>query len=143
MQKNLHQQVLENGLHVIVAPKKDSPTVAVQLWYNVGSKHEKDGEKGLAHLLEHMIFKGTSTLTESDINLIASKLSGYCNAFTSYDYTGYVFDIPVANWEKILPIMADCMYNCTCKEELLNSELKAVIQELKMYKDDKAWLNDF
>ena len=135
MQKNLHQQVLENGLHVIVAPKKDSPTVAVQLWYNVGSKHEKDGEKGLAHLLEHMIFKGTTTLTESDINLIASKLSGYCNAFTSYDYTGYVFDIPVANWEKILPIMADCMYNCTCKQDLLNSELKAVIQELKMYKD--------
>jgi zinc protease len=136
MQKKIYQQVLDNGLTVLVVPKKDAPKVAIQLWYDVGSKHEKDGQKGMAHLIEHMIFKGTQKLSESDINLISTKLSGYCNAYTSYDYTAYVFDIPTANWAKILPVMADCVYNCHFEQEYLNSELKAVIQELKLYKDD-------
>ena len=130
------QTKLDNGLTILVCPKKDAEKVSIQLWYNVGSKHEKSGEKGIAHFIEHMIFKGTTKLTESDINLTVSKLSGSCNAFTSYDYTGYLFDIPVANWDKVLPIMADCMQHCTFKQEHLNSEVKAVIQELKMYKDN-------
>jgi len=137
MQNNrVIQSSLSNGLTILVCPKKDAEKVSIQLWYNVGSKHEKNGEKGIAHFIEHMIFKGTTMLTESDINLAVSKLSGSCNAFTSYDYTGYLFDIPVANWDKVLPIMADCMSNCTFKQEHLNSEVKAVIQELKMYKDN-------
>jgi zinc protease len=83
-----------------------------------------------------MIFKGTKKLSEADIDIITTKLSGSCNAFTSYDYTGYSFDFPEHNWKAALPIMADCMENCIFREDLLNSELKAVIQELKMYKDN-------
>lgn len=128
--------VLENGLVVLVYPIHTIPKVAVQLWYGVGSKDEKDGQRGLAHLLEHMVFKGTKVLSESDINLITHKLSGSCNAFTSHDYTGYVFDLPKQNWHFCLDILADCMRNCTFKSDLLNSELKAVIQELKMYNDE-------
>ncbi len=136
--KNLKvlKRVLENGLTVLVVPRKIVPTVSVQLWYNVGSKDEKSGQKGIAHLIEHMIFKGTEKLSECDINLITQKLSGYCNAFTSYDYTGYLFDFPSHHWQEAFSIMSDCMRNCTFKQEYLNSELKAVIQELKMYKDD-------
>jgi len=134
--KRVFQSNLSNGLTILVCPKKDAQKVSIQLWYNVGSKHEKNGEKGIAHFIEHMIFKGTTKLTESDINLTVSKLSGSCNAFTSYDYTGYLFDIPVANWDKVLSIMADCMQHCTFKQEHLNSEVKAVIQELKMYRDN-------
>lgn len=130
------KKVLSNGLTILVRTTHIIPKVSVQLWYNVGSKDEKSGQKGIAHLIEHMIFKGTEKLTESDINLITHKLSGYCNAFTSYDYTGYLFDFPSQQWHAALPIMADCMRNCTFKEEFLNSELKAVIQELKMYRDD-------
>lgn len=127
---------LDNGLTLLVCPKQDASIVSIQLWYKVGSKHEKTGQRGIAHFIEHMIFKGTNHLTESDINLVTNKLSGMCNAFTWYDYTGYLFDIPVANWDKVLPIMADCMRNCTFKQEHLNSEVKAVIQELKMGKDN-------
>ena len=83
-----------------------------------------------------MIFKGTQKLSECDINLITHKLSGYTNAFTSYDYTGYLYDFPTQNWPEALTILADCMRNATFKEEFLTSELKAVIQELKMYKDE-------
>ncbi|MBP6869310.1 insulinase family protein [Candidatus Babeliales bacterium] len=129
---------LDNGLKVIVCPKKDAATVSVQLWYNVGSKDEVEGERGIAHFIEHMIFKGTETLTESDIDLVSLKLSGNCNAFTWYDYTGYLYNIPVANWDKVLPMMADCMENCRFQQDHLNSELKAVIQEMKMCKDQLA-----
>lgn len=138
--KRVHKFTLANGLTVLVCPKKQSSKVSLQLWYNVGSKHEVNGEKGMAHFIEHMIFKGTKDmLTESDINMITQKLSGYANAFTSYDYTGYLFDLPVANWSKVLPVFADCMQNCTFDQEHMNSEVKAVIQELKMYRDDFSW----
>ncbi len=130
------KHILANGLTILVYPLNTIPKVAIQLWYEVGSKDEKDGERGLAHLLEHMIFKGTDILSESDINLIAHKLSGNCNAFTGHDYTGYIFDFPKQNWKIALPLLANCMRKCTFKEDLLNAELKAVIQELKMYKDD-------
>lgn len=133
---DIHHSVLKNGLQVIINPDNAVPKVSIQLWYNVGSKDEASGEKGLAHLLEHMIFKGTHRLSESDINMITSKLSGYTNAFTSYDYTGYLFDFPKQHWVMALDMLADCMVNCTFNEDMLQSELKAVIQELKLYKDD-------
>lgn len=138
--KRVFKHVLDNGLTILVCPKKLAPKVSMQLWYNVGSKHEQAGEKGMAHFIEHMIFKGTQDmLSESDINLIAQKLSAYINAFTSFDYTAYLFDVPVANWEKVLPVFADCMQNCSFDQEHMNSEVKAVIQELKMYRDEYNW----
>ena len=134
--KKVYKKILPNGLTVLVSPLKLIPKVSLQMWYGVGSKHEKAGQRGLAHLLEHMIFKGTTTLAETDINHITQKLSGYCNAFTSYDYTGYIFDFPTAHWPIALTLFADCMNNCTLSGDILNAELKAVIQELKLYKDD-------
>ena len=134
--KKVFKKTLSNGLTVLVYPSHQIPKVSTQLWYHVGSKDEQTGERGLAHLLEHMIFKGTEKLSESDINIITSKLSGSTNAFTSYDYTGYLFDMPSQHWQEAFKLFADCMMNCTFKEDLLNSELKAVIQELKMYKDN-------
>lgn len=131
-----HQTTLSNGLKIVVNVDHAVPKVSTQLWYHVGSKNEKSGQRGLAHLLEHMIFKGTQRLSESDINLITSKLSGYTNAFTSYDYTGYIFDFPKQHWTAALDMFADCMVNCCFDEDMLQSELKAVVQELKLYKDD-------
>jgi len=134
--KSVAKKVLSNGLTVLCCPKENASKVSVQLWYNVGSKHEGVGERGMAHFIEHMIFKGSKKLTESDINMLAHKLSAYCNAFTSYDYTAYLFDVPTANWQKVLPVLSDCMRNCNFEEEHLFSEVKAVIQELKMYRDN-------
>ena len=136
MDHKTFRYTLPNGLEVLVYPLHNIPKVSVQLWYDVGSKDEVDGNRGYAHLLEHMLFKGTQKLSESDVNLITQKLSGYCNAFTSYDYTCYVYDFPSQNWQQSLSLLADCMRNCTIKEDLLDSELAAVVQELKMYRDD-------
>lgn len=138
-EKNIYsvqKKMLKNGLTVLAYPTHTIPKVSAQLWYNVGSKHEQTGERGLAHFLEHLIFKGTQRLSESDLTMIVHKLSGYCNAFTSYDYTGYLFDFPKKNWETSLDLFADCMVNCSFKQDHINSELKAVIQELKLYNDD-------
>ncbi len=131
------KKVLSNGLVVLARSVRHIPRVSINLWYGVGSKHEKSSEKGLAHLIEHMIFKGTqSKLSEVDIDTVTTKLSGYTNAFTSYDYTAYVFEFPTISWKQGLILLSDTMRNCRFEEQMLNSELSAVIQELKMYKDD-------
>src|SRR4030095_12392726 len=135
MPQHVIKKILDNGLTILIHESHKIPKVAVQLWYNVGSKDELLGEKGIAHLLEHMIFKGTAILSESDIDTLVHKLSGSCNAFTSYDYTGYTFNFPTHHWRNALPIIADCMTNCLFDNEMLNSEMKAVIQELKLNKD--------
>ncbi|HEX4068807.1 MAG TPA: pitrilysin family protein [Candidatus Babeliales bacterium] len=129
------KKVLDNGLTILIRESHEIPKVSFQIWYNVGSKDELTGEKGIAHLIEHMIFKGTDTLSESDINVLVHKLSGSCNAFTSYDYTGYLFNFPTHHWQEAFPVVADCMTNCLFDDDMLNSEMKAVIQELKLYKD--------
>lgn len=136
MQHDVFKKVLDNGMTILVRPVKTAQKVSVQLWYNVGSKDEKAGERGLAHLLEHMIFKGTTRLSETDIPEITHKLSGKCNAATSYDWTNYHFELPVQHWQPALTILADCMRNCTFKPDILNAEFKAVIQELKMNRDN-------
>jgi zinc protease len=132
---NIKKYTLKNGLTILVRVVKTIPKVSMQMWYYVGSKDEENGERGIAHLIEHMIFKGTKKLSESDINFVVHKLSGNCNAFTSYDYTGYLFNMPTHHWKQVLPIIADCMTNARFDQQMLNSEMKAVIQELKMYKD--------
>jgi zinc protease len=133
---NIVHKVLSNGLTLLIKQNHAVPKVSLQLWYNVGSKDEQTGERGIAHLIEHMIFKGTKKLlSETDIKAVVQKLSGSSNAFTSYDYTGYMFDVPSQNWQMLLPIMADCMVNAAFNNDHLNSEMKAVIQELKMIKD--------
>ena len=132
----VQKKQLKNGMTILVRPTHHIPEVDIQIWYNVGSKDERAGERGMAHLIEHMLFKGTDKLSETDINVITSKLSGYSNAFTSYDYTGYLFKFPRNVWSESLPIFADCMQNARFEEQMLFSEVKTVVQELKMYKDD-------
>ncbi|CAM6054154.1 unnamed protein product [Sphagnum tenellum] len=90
----------------------------------------------MAHLLEHMIFKGTTNLSESDINVVCQKLTGDANAFTSQDYTCYTFRLPSNAWQVGISILAECMQNATFNPQMLSSELKAVIEELRLYRDD-------
>ncbi len=127
--------VLDNGMQVLMLKNNSVPKVLVQIAYNIGSAIEKEGERGLAHLLEHMIFKGTDKLSESDIDTISRKYGASYNAFTSIDVTSYYFEVDKNNWQPFVEILADCMQNARFEEQHLASELKAVIQELKMYKD--------
>lgn len=137
METKVHKKVLKNGLTVLVYPSHRVPKVMVSMWYNVGSKDEKDAEKGIAHFIEHMIFKGNgTTITEQDIPMFAHKLSASTNAATSYDYTNYYFYIPTHHWKEVFPVFADIMQHTAFNDQHINSEMKAVIQELKMNRDN-------
>src|SRR5260221_1808279 len=120
----ISKKILPNGLTVLVKSNHHIPRVEAHLWYNVGSKHEGLGERGMAHLLEHMMFKGTKNLSESDINLICQKLTGDANAFTSQDYTCYTFRLPSHAWQVALEIFAECMQHARFDSQMLASELK-------------------
>lgn len=127
--------VLDNGMTLLMYKSTAQPKVLVQMAYNVGSYIEQEGERGLAHLLEHMIFKGTQKLSESDLDDISRKYGASYNAFTSMDVTSYYFEVDKNNWMPFVEILADCMQNARFDEQHLNSELKAVLQELKMNRD--------
>ena len=134
--EKIKRVVLENGMNVLVYQTKQVPKVLVQIAYDVGSGVEESGERGLAHLIEHMIFKGTEKLAEGDIEAIARKYGATLNAFTSKDMTSYYFEVNKNNWKPFLGILADCMQNARFEDQHLNSELKAVLQELRMLKDN-------
>ncbi len=129
------RKTLDNGMNIIAFKTDRVPKVLVQIAYDIGSAVENQGELGLAHLLEHMIFKGTDKLSEADIDVIARKYSASFNAFTTNDVTSYHFEVDKNNWHHFLPILSDCMQNARFDDQHLNSEVKAVIQELNMYKD--------
>lgn len=134
--QDIRKMVLDNGMTVLVFPIHSSPKVLVQMAYDIGSGIEASGERGMAHLVEHMIFKGTQRLSEGDIDEIARKYGATHNAETSQDVTTYYFETNKNNWKPFVDILADCMQNVRFDEQHLASEMKAVIQELKMYRDD-------
>jgi zinc protease len=128
----------ENGMDVLVYQDKSIPKVLVQIAYDIGSSIEQPDERGLAHLIEHMIFKGTEKLSESDIDTIARKYGATSNAFTTKDATSYYFEVNTNNWKHFVPILADCMENARFDSQHLASEMKTVVEELEGLKD-KHW----
>ncbi len=146
VEDNITERVLENGFKVYIYPMHETPEVLVKTVYRVGSRHERtQSTYGFAHLLEHMVFKGTTEdglhLSETDICTIASKVGlgtigcGF-NAFTSFDSTQYHFNARKNNWQVFVRIMADWMTNLQIDPEHLNSEMKAVYQEIKLRRCD-------
>ena len=85
----MQEFVLDNGLKILLAEDHKSPSVTFQIWYRVGGRNEKDGKSGLAHFLEHMMFKGTPTTGPEEYSRIIAKNGGRSNAFTSNDMTVY------------------------------------------------------
>ncbi|MBT3455943.1 insulinase family protein [bacterium] len=138
--KNIvHKKVLDNGLTILVYSAKHFPKVTLQMWYNVGARDEVDGKRGIAHFTEHLVGSGTKEmLSAADVSALAGRLSGCENAFTSHDYTTYSFSVPSCHWKETLPIFSDCMENCLFSQDVMTSELNAVIQELKMKKNNPA-----
>ena len=85
---------LANGLQVVVIPDHRTPVVTQMIWYKVGSADETQGKSGLAHFLEHLMFKGTSKHPAGEFSQVVQRIGGNENAFTSADYTGYFQRVP-------------------------------------------------
>ena len=108
---NAKVKILDNGLEVIVVENHRAPVVSQHLFYKVGGMDDPPGKSGIAHLLEHMMFKGTSLIPEGEFSATVSKLGGQDNAFTSPDVTAYYQQIPTRHIARVMEMEADRMRN--------------------------------
>lgn len=134
----VQKYVLKNGLKLLVVEDHSSPTFAYQTWFNVGSKDEVTGRTGLAHLFEHLMFKATTTHPEGEFDRI---LEGAGveeeNAFTSWDYTAYVQELPKNQLELIAKLEADRMVHLVVNEESFKTE-REVVQNERRYRNENS-----
>ncbi len=123
---------LSNGMRVVVIPDRRTPVVTQMIWYKVGSADETPGKSGLAHFLEHLMFKGTSNHPVGEFSQTVQKIGGSENAFTSTDYTGYFQRVPKAELGKMMELEADRMTNLVLKDENVLPERDVVLEEYNM-----------
>lgn len=127
--------VLPNGLTVILHQDRTVPLISYHTWYRVGSRDEKPGITGAAHMLEHMMFKGAKKYSNKDFDRILQENGITNNAFTSWDYTGYYENLPSSKLELIMDVEVDRMRHLAIKAEDLKSELE-VVQEERRWRVD-------
>jgi zinc protease len=130
------RRVLANGLVVVVAERRTAPLAATTLIYRAGSLHEEPGKTGLAHLMEHMMFRGTPTNPQGMIDATTGGRGGINNALTTTDYTAYYFLLPREHWRVPLEIEADRMVNCALDPGPFEKERRVALEERKMLEDD-------
>ncbi len=128
---------LSNGMKVIVNEDHRAPTVAHMVWYRVGSMDEQNGVTGVAHVLEHMMFKGTKQLKPGEFSERVAKLGGRENAFTSKDYTAYFQQVEKSRLEKVMALEADRMHNLTMDAAEFGKEIRVVMEERRLRTDDQ------
>ena len=132
----VEQFTLANGLTVIVKPDRRAPTAAHMLWVRVGSMDEVDGTSGVAHVLEHMLFKGTAEINPGEFSRRVAALGGRDNAFTSRDATGYHQQIPAGQLEAVMRLEADRFVNNQWPDEEFKREIEVVKEERRMRTED-------
>lgn len=127
---------LENGLKVLVAHRPGVPVVSSYVWYQVGSMDEVRGNTGMAHFLEHMMFKGSKHYKVGEVDQVTVRNGGSNNAFTSNDFTAYYIDLPKSRYKEALKIEVDRMRHLTLDLTEFESEKKVVQSESDIYADD-------
>ena len=135
MQHDVH--VCSNGFTTVVAPQKAFPLVSMQVWIQTGSMHE--GEHlgaGLSHLLEHMVFKGTSEFSARQLNERVPELGGMWNAYTSTDRTVFYIDGPADHWREFLHLLAQLTLYPVFPRDEWERERDVIRREMSMYNDD-------
>ena len=133
----LVEQVLANGMKVIVKEDRRAPVVVSMVWYRAGSMDESTGTTGVAHVLEHMMFKGTQSLRPGEFARIVARAGGRDNAFTNRDYTAYYQQLHKSNLPLALELEADRMANLQLTEEEFAKEIKVVMEERRLRSDDQ------
>ncbi len=130
------QFTLPNGLTVIVKPDRRAPTAVHMLWVRAGAMDEVDGTSGVAHVLEHMMFKGTDTLRPGEFSRRVAALGGRENAFTARDYTGYYQQIPANRLEDVMRLESDRFAHNRWDDTEFAKEIEVVKEERRLRTDD-------
>ena len=127
---------LENGMQVVVVPNHRVPVVTHMVWYKVGSADEPAGRSGIAHFLEHLMFKGTKTLEPGEFSRTVARNGGRENAFTSTDYTAYFQTVAVNRLELVMRMEADRMTNLVLTESAIEPERRVILEERRQRTDN-------
>lgn len=135
---NPHEYILDNGLKLIVKQDHRSPVVVTQIWYKAGSIDEVNGVTGVAHVLEHMMFKGTEKVPNGEFSKRIAAAGGRENAFTSYDYTAYYQQLHKNHLPMAMELEADRMRNLVLTGEEFAKEINVVMEERRLRTDDQA-----
>ena len=138
VQAEVFERTLANGLKVIVKEDHRAPVIVQQIWYKAGSMDERTGVTGIAHLLEHLMFKGTKTVPAGEFSKRIAAAGGRENAFTSYDYTAYFQQLHKSRLPLAMELEADRMYNLNLTAADFAKEIKVVMEERRLRTDDAA-----
>ncbi|MGQ3670986.1 M16 family metallopeptidase [Xanthobacter sp. TB0136] len=128
---------LDNGMQVMVIPDHRTPVVTHMVWYKVGSADEQPGKSGIAHFLEHLMFKGTEKHKQGEFSAEVARLGGQENAFTSQDYTAYFQRVAKEHLEKVMGFEADRMTGLKLSDEVVLPERDVVLEERRMRTDSE------
>ena len=131
------EYTLDNGLKLVVQEDHRSPVVVSQVWYKAGSLDEVNGKTGVAHVLEHMMFKGTKKIPAGQFSRLVAAAGGKENAFTSTDYTCYFQQLEKSKLPLSFKLEADRMANLNLTKEEFDKEIKVVMEERRWRTDDK------
>jgi zinc protease len=135
---------LTNGMEAVVIPDHRAPVVTHMVWYKNGSADDPPGKSGIAHFLEHLMFKGTSKHKQGEFSELVAELGGQENAFTSNDYTAYFQRVPKEHLAVLMDYEADRMRNLVLTDEIVAPERDVVLEERRMRTDSdpSAQLNE-
>ncbi len=141
MPQEIHEEHLDNGLMVLLAPVRTAPVATFWVWYRVGSRNEVPGITGVSHWVEHMMFKGTPTLKKGEIMHLVNRNGGVDNAFTWTDFTAYFETFPSDRIDLALRIESDRMVNSLFDPDEVASERTVIISEREGAENDPHfWL---
>ncbi|MDD2721338.1 MAG: pitrilysin family protein [Gallionella sp.] len=136
VQAEVFEHTLANGLKVVVQEDHRAPVLVQQVWYKAGSMDEITGKTGVAHVLEHMMFKGTKTVPAGEFSRRIAAAGGRENAFTSYDYTAYFQQLHKSQLPLAMKLESDRMHNLNLSAGEFSKEIKVVMEERRMRTDD-------
>ena len=131
-----HEYLLSNGLKLIVREDHRAPTVAHMAWYRAGSIDEVNGKTGVAHVLEHMMFKGTDKVKAGEFSRLVAAVGGRENAFTSRDYTAYFQQVEKSKLEDVIKLEADRMSNLNFDDAEFLKEIQVIMEERRLRTED-------
>jgi len=135
---NTFETTLANGMRVVVREDHRAPTAVQMVWYRVGSIDEHDGVTGVAHVTEHMMFKGTPRVGPGEFNRRVASVGGRDNAFTSTDYTAYFQQVPASQLKAVMVLEADRMRHLTLEPIGYSKEIQVIMEERRMRTDDQS-----
>ncbi len=135
-ESDTHEFLLNNGLKLIVREDHRAPTVAHMVWYRAGSMDETNGRTGVAHVLEHMMFKGTHKVKSGEFSRLVAAIGGRENAFTSRDYTAYFQQVEKSKLEEVIKLEADRMSNLNFDDAEFLKEIQVVMEERRLRTED-------